>query len=86
MFSHKINNTDYIIVRIYTSCVFVTLQVLVYCVKLNASIRLYQTDFKIHDVHVCGKPARLFSPMLFDIERGLFSIKKTEWLVTVNCH
>ena len=83
MFSHKINNTGYIIVKLYTllprplrhdprfiqciycyshaskrlvevymSCIIVTLHVPVYCVKNNASIRLCQPNFKIHDVHV----------------------------------
>ena len=37
---------------IYMSCIIVTLHVLVYCVINNASIRLYQPNFKIHDKHV----------------------------------
>ena len=54
MFSHKINNTDetYHCQISYMSCIIVTLQVPVYCVRNNASIRLYQPNFKMHDVHV----------------------------------
>ena len=34
-------------------CIFETIiHVSVYCVKNNASIRLYQPNFKMHDVHV----------------------------------
>ena len=36
----------------YMSCIIVTLQVPVYCVTNNASIRLYQPNFKMHNVHV----------------------------------
>ena len=36
----------------YMSCIIVTLHESVYCVINNASIRLYQPNFKIHDVHV----------------------------------
>ena len=34
------------------SCIIVTLHVPVFCVTNNASIRLYQAIFKMHDVHV----------------------------------
>ena len=51
------------------SCIIVTLHVPVYCVINNASIRLYQPNFKMHDVFCCDKPAGLFSLILFDIER-----------------
>ena len=43
----------------------------VYCVTLNASIRLHKQNFKIHDVKVLRKLAGLFSHMLFDIVREL---------------
>ena len=46
------------------SCIIVTLHVPVYCVKNNASVRL-----------CCGKPAGLFSHMLFDIEGELFLLQ-----------
>ena len=36
----------------YMSCIIVTLHLPVYCVTNNASIRLYQPNFKMHDVHV----------------------------------
>ena len=36
----------------YMSCIIVTLHVPVCSVTNNASIRLYQTNFKMHDVHV----------------------------------
>ena len=53
MFSHKINNTAYIIVKFfYMSCIIVTLHLPVHCVTNNAFIRLYQRSFKMHDVHV----------------------------------
>ena len=61
------------------SCIFVALHVPVYCVKNNVCIRPYQTDFKIHHVHVLlyiGKVT--FSHMLFDIERELFLLKKSK--------
>ena len=38
----------------YISCIIVTLHVPVYCVTNNASITLYQPNFKMHDVHVLG--------------------------------
>ena len=58
------------------NCIIVTLHVPVYCVINNASIRLYQPNFKIHDVHVLGrKLAGLFSHILFDIERELFLLQ-----------
>ena len=34
------------------SCIIATLHVIVYFVTKNASIRLYQPNFKMHDVHV----------------------------------
>ena len=55
MFSHKINNTAYIIVIFFLHELYyyiVTLHVPVYCVTDNASIRLYQPNFKMHDMHV----------------------------------
>ena len=36
----------------YMSCIIVTLHLPVNCVTNNASIRLYQPNFKMHDVHV----------------------------------
>ena len=60
MFSHKINNTAYIIVNFfYMSCIIVTLHVPVYCVTNNASIRLYQPNFKMHDVHVLRQTGKV---------------------------
>ena len=55
MFSHKINNSAYIIVIFfffYMSCIIVTLHLPVHCVTNNASNRLYQPNFKMHDVHL----------------------------------
>ena len=53
MFSHKINNTALYHCQILNmSCIIVTLHVPVYCMTNNASIRLYQPNFKKHDVHV----------------------------------
>ena len=46
-----------------------------YCVTNNASIRLYQPNFKMHDVHVLRQTAGLFSHILFDIERELFLLQ-----------
>ena len=57
------------------SCIIVPLHEPVYCVINNASIRLYQPNFKIHDVHVLHKPAGLFSHILFDIERELLLLQ-----------
>ena len=37
---------------LYMSCIIITLHVPFYCVTNNASIRLYQPNFKMHDVHV----------------------------------
>ena len=37
---------------LYMSCIIVTLHVPVDCVTNNASIRLYQPNFEMHDVHV----------------------------------
>ena len=37
----------------------VTVQVPVYCVTNNASIRLYQPNFKMHDVRVLGLTGRV---------------------------
>ena len=36
----------------YMSCISVTLHLPVHFVTNNASIRLYQPNFKMHDVHV----------------------------------
>ena len=36
----------------YMSCIIVTLHLPVHCVTNNASIRLYQPNFKMYDVHV----------------------------------
>ena len=47
----------------------VTLHVPVYCVIINASIRPYQPNLKIHDVHVLRKH------MLFDIEKKLLLLQ-----------
>ena len=52
-----------------------TLHVHVYCVLNNASCRSYRQNFKMHDVHVLYKPARLLSNMLFDIELELFVLQ-----------
>ena len=53
MFSHKINNTAYIVVIFsYISCIIVTLHFPVHCVTNNAFIKLYQPNFKMHDVYV----------------------------------
>ena len=41
-----------------------------YCLNKTVS-----TKFKIHDVHVCGKPAGLFFHMLFDKERQFFLLQ-----------
>ena len=41
----------------------------------DSHYRLHQPLFKIHDVHVCGKPVGLFSHMVFDIERELFLLQ-----------
>ena len=57
------------------SCIIVTLRVPVYCVRNNASIRLYQPNSKCTTCTCCGKPAGLFSHMLFDIERELFLLQ-----------
>ena len=40
-------------------CIIVTLQVLVYCVTNYASIRLYQPNFKMHDLHVLRYTGRV---------------------------
>ena len=37
---------------VYMSCIIVTLHVPIYFVTNNTSMRLYQPNFKIHDVHV----------------------------------
>ena len=37
---------------VYSSYIIATLHVSVFYVKNNASIRLYQPNFKMHDVHV----------------------------------
>ena len=37
---------------VYMSCIIVTLHVPVYCVTNNASIRMYQPNFEMHNVHV----------------------------------
>ena len=57
------------------SCIIVTLHVPVYCVINNASIRLYHQISKCTTCTCCGKPAGLFSHMLFDIERELFLLQ-----------
>ena len=46
------------------SCIIVALHVSVYCVTNNASIRLYQPNFKMHDVHVL----RLTGRVIFSYE------------------
>ena len=46
-----------------------------YCVTNNASIRLYQPNFKMHDVHVLRYTGRFFSHKLLDIERELFLLQ-----------
>ena len=75
MFSHKIiNNWIYHCQIVYMSCIIVTCHVPVYCVKINASIRLYQIS-KYTTCTCCGNPAVLFSHMLFDIERELFPLQ-----------
>ena len=56
-------------------CIIVTLHVPVYCVKNNASIRLYQPNSKYTTCTCCGNSAGLFSHMLFDIERELFLLQ-----------
>ena len=71
------------------SCIIVTLHVSVYCVINNASIRLYQPDFKITTCMCCGKPAGLFSYMLFDIEKELFLLQlsgENSVLASLNRH
>ena len=57
MFSHKINNTGYIIVKLYTLVVHVPVD----CVINNASISMYRPNFKIHDVHVLQLTGRYCS-------------------------
>ena len=37
---------------VYMSCIIVALHVSIYCVTNNASIRLYQPNFKMHAKHV----------------------------------
>ena len=46
-----------------------------YCVLNNAFIRLYQPNSKCTMCTCCGKPAGLFSHILFDIERDLFPMQ-----------
>ena len=75
MFSHKINNTAYIFVIFYMSCIIVTLHLPVHCVTNNASIRLYQPKFKMHDVHVLRCTGRVISHIMLDIERELFLLQ-----------
>ena len=56
----KINQSTVNFGRLYMSCIIVvTLHVPVYCVINNASIRLYQPNFKIHDVHVLRLTGRV---------------------------
>ena len=60
MFSNK--NQQYWIYHcqiVYMSCIIVTLYAPVYCVTNNASIRLHQPNFKIHDVHVLRLTGRV---------------------------
>ena len=57
------------------SCIIVTLHVPVYCVIKNVSFRLYRPNFKYTTCTCCGKPAGLFSHMLFDIERELLLLQ-----------
>ena len=57
------------------SCIIVTLHVPVYNVINNISIRLYNQISKYTMCTCCGKPAGLFSHMLFDIERELLLLQ-----------
>ena len=58
------------------SCLIVPLHVSAYCVINKASIRLNQPNLKKNTTCTCcGKPAGLFSHMLFDIERELFLLQ-----------
>ena len=41
----------------------------------NASIRPYQPDFEMHDVHVLWLTGRVMFSLLFDIEIELFSLQ-----------
>ena len=43
----------------YMSCIIITLHLPVHCVTNNASIRLYQPNFKMHDVHVLRYTGRV---------------------------
>ena len=47
------------------SCLIVTLHVLVYCVINNASIKLYQPNFEMHDVHVLRLTGRVIFSYTF---------------------
>ena len=61
----------------YMSCIIVTLHLPIHCVTNNASIRLYQPNFKCTMCTSCGKLAGLFSHILLDIERELFLLQQS---------
>ena len=57
------------------SCIIVTLHVPVYCVTKKPLFDCINQISKYTMCTCCGKPAGLFSHMLFDIERELFLLQ-----------